>query len=309
MIPGSAPGGAHSQKMLYVATMNIRRLARRALTLSPVALFAVVVFSGSSAAAAPNDIEGVWSFNGGAVAIQPLSDGTFQGTVVTSTTFANCEHPAGQIMWTDMRAQTDGSFWGLHQWYHANCEQDPVLGHTAWRVLQNASGARTLKVCFNNPGGSTQPTIAADGKEANVTFGCTVSTPLASLPTVGGEGPGSGAGNSGTQGVLFSQTVILPSTKACVSQTSLKIKLKDPKYDPLKEVVVKINGKKVADVKGIKRFKQGVTLKKLPSGTYKISVVATTVLNQHLSGSQTYHSCTKGSGNIKLHRVVKARHA
>jgi hypothetical protein len=290
--------------------MNIRQLARRALTSSPILLVAVLALGGSvAAAAAPNDIEGVWSFNGGAVAVQALSDGTFQGTVVTPTTFANCQHPAGQVMWTDMRPQTDGSFWGLHQWYHGpSCEQDPVLGRTAWRVLQHSSGVRTLKVCFNTPSSGTQPTIAADGKEATVTFGCTESAPLAPLPTVSGEAPSQGGGNSGTQGVMFSQTVVLPNAKACVSQTSLKIKLNDPKYDPLKEVVVKINGKKVADVKGVKRLKKGVTLKKLPSGTYKISVVATTVLNQHLSGSQTYRSCTKGSGKIKLHRVVKARH-
>jgi hypothetical protein len=43
-----------------------------------------------------------------------------------------------------------------------------------------------------------------------------------------------------------------------------------------------------------------VTLKKLPSGTYKISVLAITVLNQRLYGSRTYHSCTKSSGVIKL---------
>jgi hypothetical protein len=32
----------------------------------------------------------------------------------------------------------------------------------------------------------------------------------------------------------------------------------------------------------------------------KISVVATTVLKQRLTGSQTYKACTKGSGKIKL---------
>jgi len=51
-----------------------------------------------------------------------------------------------------------------------------------------------------------------------------------------------------------------------------------------------------------------MTLKKLPTGTYKISVVATTVLNQHLSGSHTYKSCTKGSGKIKLKPVKKHHH-
>lgn len=104
-------------------------------------------------------------------------------------------------------------------------------------------------------------------------------------------------------------TVGQPNAKACVSQTSLKIKFKDPKNDPLKEVVVKIASKKVADIKDTKAvkkaLKKGITLKQLPSGTFKISVTATTVLNQHLSGSQTYRSCTKGSGKIKLHKVKK----
>ncbi len=288
-------------------TMNIRLLPRRALKSSPVVLVAVLALSGGDAAATPNDIEGVWSFSGGAIGIQSLSDGRFQGTVVSPTMFANCQHPVGQVMWTDMRPQTDGSFWGLHQWYHgATCEENPQLGLTVWRVLQNSDGARALKVCFNTPGGKSHPTIAANGKEANVTYGCTESSPLAPLPTVSGEDSGKGNSGGGSGVITFSQTVVLPNAKACVSH-SLKIKLKDPKYDPLKEVVVKINGRKVADVKGVKGLKKGVALKALPSGTYKISVVATTVLNQRLSGNQTYRSCTKGSGKIKLHRV-KAHH-
>jgi hypothetical protein len=50
-----------------------------------------------------------------------------------------------------------------------------------------------------------------------------------------------------------------------------------------------------------KAVKKGITLRHLPSGTYKIGVLAITVLNQRLSGSRTYHSCTKSSGVIKLH--------
>jgi hypothetical protein len=70
---------------------------------------------------------------------------------------------------------------------------------------------------------------------------------------------------------------------------------------PLKEVVVKIGSKKVADVKGIKAIKKGLTLKKLPaSGSYKISVTATTLLKKKLTGSQSYKACTKGSGKIGL---------
>ena len=108
--------------------------------------------------------------------------------------------------------------------------------------------------------------------------------------------------------ITFSDTVLLPNAKACVSQTSLKIKLRDPKYDPLKEVLVKINGKQVTDIKGVKRLKKGITLTKLPSGTYKISILATTVLRQRLSGSQTYKSCTTGSGKIGLKGGKKHHH-
>jgi hypothetical protein len=274
--------------------MNIRLLVRRALKSSPIALLAVLAFSGS-ASAATNEIEGVWSFNGGSVAIQPLSNGTFQGTVVTPTKFAACEHPAEQVMWTAMRPQADGSFWGLHQWYKGegtNCEADPVLGPTAWRVLHEPNGAHYLEVCFSHPG-TTQPKIAANGTVTEDTYGCEKSALIEALPIVSGGGSGSG-------GITFSKTVVLPPATGCVAQSSLKIKLKDPKYDPLKEVVVKIGSKKVADVKGVNALKKGITLKKLPSGTYKISVVATTVLNQHLTGSQTYKACSKGSGKIKL---------
>jgi hypothetical protein len=283
---------------------------------SPIAL--VVAFSGS-ASAASNEIEGVWSFGGGSVAIQQLSTGRFQGTVVSATTFATCPHPEGEVMWTNMAIQSDGSLWGFHQWYlGTKCEPDPQLGQTAWRVLKNPDGSRYLKVCFSDPSTDSQPTIAADvkGTAAHDTYGCTQSAALAALPETegsgdpGSSGSGSGSGSGpGSSLITFSQTVILPAAKACISQSSLTIKLKDPKYDPLKEVVVKIGAKKVADVKGVKRLKKGITLKTLPSGTYKISVLATTVLNQHLSGSQSYKSCTKGTAKIKLHGRKPHHHA
>jgi hypothetical protein len=295
--------GAIGSEMLYVPPMNIRLLARRALTSSPIVPLAVLACSGT-AAAATNQIEGVWSFSGGAVAIQPAPSNTFQGVVVSpTTTFGACPHPEGEVIWTNMELQPGGYFLGLHQWYTgkgATCAKDPTLGHTAWRVL-TSSGARVLKVCFNKPGDETQPSIAANGGEANVSYGCEESSPLAALPET--EVPG-GKGNPGSGVITFSKTVVLPPATGCVAQSSLKIALKDPKYDPLKEVVVKLNGKKVADIKGIKAIKKGITLKKLPSsGTYKISVVATTVLKQRLTGSQTYKSCTKGSGKIKLKKV------
>jgi len=326
----------YCEKMLYFQRMNVRSLLRRPLQFALLALIVLSLLgAGATAASAgettgAGEIEGVWSFNGGAVGIQGLPDGTFQGTVVSPTKFAECEHPAGQVMWTEMRLQADGSYWGLHQWFSGkppDCEEPSTLkGPTAWRVIHPAADTRYLKVCFSSPE-TSQPKIAPNGTAEEDTYGCDNSALISELPVVEekggtegkggtgskgetGTGTGSGTPGSGTGGgtITFAKTVVLPNAKACYRQSSLKIALHNPKYDPLKQVVVKINGKQVADVNGIKRLEKGITLKKLPTGTYKVSVVATTVLNQHLSGSRTYKSCTKGSGRIKLTRVKKHHH-
>jgi len=294
--------------MHYVLAMNIRPPARRALISLPVVLLAALAFS-ASAGAATNEIEGVWSFEHGSVAIERVDGGeTFQGKVETETEFAECPHLAGEVMWTDMREQPDGSFWGLHQWFHAGCRlEQQFVGPTAWRVLHNAKGGRYLKVCFSHPGGD-QPEIAPSGVETKPSgfFGCYESSLIEPLPPSSSSSSGSGSG--GGSGVLSTT-----NTKACVSQSTLKLKLKDSKNDPLKQVAISVNGKKVTTVKGVKAIdkalkKGGITLTKLPSGTYKISVTATTVLHKTLTGSQTYKSCTIGSGKIKLKKSGKKKH-
>jgi hypothetical protein len=283
--------------MLYFSRhMNVRSAVRRALLCASFALLALPALGTGALAAGTSEIEGVWSFNGGSVEVQGLENGTFEGTVVTPTTFKSCPHPAKQVMWTGMRLQPDGSYWGYHRWFHgANCEEDPELGPTAWRVLHRTPDTRYLEVCFSTPG-TSQPEIAPDGVATEDTYGCVESALISELSA------GSSNGGSTTAGVT------LPSAKACISQSTLKIALRDPKYNALKEVVVSVNGKKVLTVRGIKRIKRGVVLQKLPSGTYKVSVLAITVLNQRLTGSATYHSCTKGSGKIKLHRRKSHHH-
>jgi hypothetical protein len=257
--------------------MNIRPLARRALTSSPIALLAVLAFSGNVAAATANSIEGVWSFEHGAVAIQALSDGTFQGTVVSPTTFASCPHPVGEVMWTNLKPQADGSYRGFHQWFHGTqCEVIPQLGRTAWRVRENAQGARFLQVCFSNPGNTSQPTIAADGTSAGVTYGCVNSALIAALPT---------------SHVSASKYVILPGNHMCLSHRSFKIHLHDPKNDPLKKVLVILRGRPTVVVRRGHTLVSTIDLRGLPRGTFTVKIRATTVLKHHLSSSRTYHTC------------------
>ncbi len=243
---------------------------------------------GAASAAATTEIERVWSFNGGEVAISS-PNGKLVGIVVTPTKFSECAHKAGEEMWTEMALQPNGSYWGLHQWlFEKTCAPNPERGPTAWRVLQRPDGSKYLLVCFSEPG-KTQPTIEPDGAAAGWTFGCVESAPTALLPVL------AGSGQSGAEQISFGKSVILPKAAVCVRRHSLKLKLRDPKRDPLKEVVVRIGARKVVDVRGVARLKQGIVLKGLPSGTYTIKVVATTVLDQKLSGHRTYHSCGKSS--------------
>jgi hypothetical protein len=267
--------------------LSVRRSTSLLLAIVAIVLLGAGSFSPIAPASPGSPIEEVWSFNGGEVAIQPQAAGVFVGTVVAPTSFAQCTHPVGEQMWTDIRPQPDGSYWGLHQWYFetAECLHNPTLGPTAWRVLEAASGVHYLLVCFSSPGGP-QPTIAANGAVANVTFGCRESMRIAPLPVQAAV-----ASSAGVQS--FRQAVSLPSTRACVSRRDFQIHLQDPNYDPLKEVVVTIGGRRVAVVKRGKVLAATIDLKGLPRGTFTLKIRATTVLGHHLYGSRTYHTCVK----------------
>lgn len=277
--------------------MRSRQTFSRFLVLALLALAAVPVSASGDTASAGvrtgNPIEGVWSFSGGAVAIEGLSDGTYQGTVVNPTKFAVCTHPAGQVMWTAMKEQADGSFWGLHTWFKGGdkCEENPLRGLTAWRVLVGADGARHLVVCFSTPGNVSQPKIDAAGKCTGGTFGPAIeSSPLGGLP---GSDPNGGP-------ITFEKIVRLPSDTSCLKRNSLKIKLRNPQYDPLREVVVKVNGKKFKTVVGTEKLQKPIVLRNLPDGTFKVSIAARTVLNERLRGNRKYTRCGTGSGKIRL---------
>ncbi len=182
-----------------------------------------------------------------------------------------------------MRRQPDGSYWGLHQWFFATeaCIANPVLGPTAWRVLQTSDGSRFLRACFSEPGSNSQPTIAPDGSSANATFGCVDSALIAPLPTVK---PGQ-----------FEKYVTLPSNKTCFGHSLMRIRLRDPKNDPLKKVVVTLRGGKVHRKARLKRHRGTVTatldLRGLSANSFTVTVRLTTVLGDHLSGKRIYRRC------------------
>ncbi|HEY2283735.1 MAG TPA: hypothetical protein VGH60_09325 [Solirubrobacteraceae bacterium] len=248
----------------------------------PLVVVAVALAACATTATAASKIEGIWSFNGGQIAIQPLANGTYAGTVVAETKFAECTHPVGQQIWSNIRLQPDGSYWGFHQWYFetSSCQPNHTLGPTAWRVLEGTGGSHYLRACFSSPG-TSQPTIAASGAGANVTYGCANSALIAPLPT------------AASRSKALRRSVVLPKTSKCFSRRVFQIHLHNPKNDPLKEVVVKIKGRRIAAVRQAGTIVATISLKGLPKGAFTVKIRAVTVLGHSLSESRTYHTCVR----------------
>jgi len=244
-------------------------------------LAAALALVGAASAGASSSIEGVWAFDNGQIAIAPSSNGTFVGTVVQETKFAECAHPVGQQIWTEITAQSDGSYWGHHQWYfEGTCATNPTPGPTAWRVREEPDGSKYLRVCFSPPGAS-QPTIPVGGPEVGVAYGCDDSALTAPLPST--------AAAAGAEAERLS----LPSAKRCASARLFRIHLADPKYDPIKSVLVTIKGREVATVRRGSYVVATIDLKGLPRGAFTVKIRVTTVLGHRLSANRTYHTCAK----------------
>src|SRR5262249_45426515 len=99
-------------------------------------------------------IEGDWHYKGGQVAVRKQPDGSFRGTIVRPTVFERCHHETGELLWTGITAQPDGSYFGLHQWFFdaSRCPRNPTLGLTGFRVLRHGNaGQPFLRVCLSEP--------------------------------------------------------------------------------------------------------------------------------------------------------------
>jgi hypothetical protein len=257
-----------------------RLIAIVAAVMSVSAAFTLGVTSaGASSSSTNTSIEGVWSFNGGQIAVQPEGNGKFEGVVVQPTTFATCTHPAGQKIWKEMTLKVDGSYWGFHQWYKTeSCVENPVLGPSAWRVITQANGSRYLRVCLSSPG-TGQPTIPSGSAGVGASYGCESSTLTAPLAS----------SNVGA----FKDVVSLPDAKKCLSARRFAIHIRNPRYDPFKTVKVTLQGKKVGTALHGQTYLAEINLRGLPRGAFTVRIKGTTFRGNHLSGSRTYHTCVK----------------
>lgn len=272
---------------------------RSSLLLAIVAAILLLTV-GVATAAGTSSIEGVWSFDGGQIAVEPEGGGDFKGIVVQRTTFATCTHPVGEAIWTKMAPQPDGSYEGFHQWFKEGekCVKDPAfVGPAAWRVLQASDGAKSLLVCLSHPG-TTQPTIPPGSNGIGSTYKFSAEKPcLESALTAPLASSSVGS---------FKQVVSLPkAVKKCLSARKFAIHIADPKFDPFKTIVVTLKGHKLKVVHHGSVYTATVNLTHLPAGTFTVKIGATTFRGNHLHGTRTYHTCAKKPKKSKPKKLTR----
>ena len=249
---------------------------------------ALALLAAAPAAAQTDPIEAVWTFSGGQVGVDRQPDGTFVGTVVRETTLSRCPHKVGEKMWTELRPQPDGQYFGKHQ-YLRDSDCGPVArGNTAYRVLTRPDGTRFLRVCFSKPENpELQPSIAPDGSNTNTNDDCVDSDFVSPLPSTPPK---------------LSQVVsgLPPQRRGCASRRRFPIRLKEPPGDALASARMTRNGKRIPVVRRDGRFRSVIDLRGLPSGRYTFRIVAQTVRGRTISGSRRYRTCgrVRRIGNV-----------
>ena len=109
----------------------------------------VVATSSALASSTPAPIEGTWFFQNGQVSVQQTGTNTFQGTVVSPTSFTGCTHPVGQVIWQIQGSGT--SYTGTHVWFKSGCEPNPG-GQSTWKIVDTSPTQYTLTFCTASPG-------------------------------------------------------------------------------------------------------------------------------------------------------------
>jgi hypothetical protein len=248
-----------------------------------LAATALILLGTVSIAQADSPIEGVWSFNGGKVAVEANADGSFRGVIVAPTKFSQCFHPVGEEVWSEIRIQSDGSYWGLHQWYFetSECVPNPERGLTAFRVITAGDGSKNLEVCFSEPGSKSQPKIPPSGSPSGATYGCSNSARISPLPSV--------------EPADAPKYILLPGNGLCLTRPKLKVRLRNPAGDPIVQAKVLLRSGKIRRRAKLTQKSNGIVatlnLRRLTKPKFTVSVKVTTALGHRLKRKRVYRLC------------------
>jgi hypothetical protein len=234
-----------------------------------VAGAAMLALAGPARAAEP--IEGSWFYESGQVLVEATAPGTFKGTVVKPTQFSACTHPVGQVMW--QISGSGGAYTGTHTWFHnADCSEFPG-GQSTWNITSTDPANFTLRFCSVEPGKGA-PTFDPAGNPIAPTSCNELKRALPPQPKP-----------------TFKSVVSLPKqSRKCRSRRNFRIRLREPKADPLVRATVHVNGKRVRVLFGA-RLTAPVDLRNLPKGRYTVKIVATTASGQVIQGTRRYRTC------------------
>ena len=110
-------------------------------------------------------------------------------------------------------------------------------------------------------------------------------------PPTGGGGGGSGGGSAAARGASFDQLVRLPSAKRCVR--SLRIRARRFKADPVRSLVVRVNGKRAGRARGTAKARRGVRVRRLPRKRFAVVVEVRTKSGRKTAGQRFYRGCAR----------------
>jgi hypothetical protein len=245
---------------------------RRARALCVAGAAAATIAAGAGPARAAEPIEGSWRFGSGEVLVQATAPGTFQGTVVKATQFsATCPNPAGQVLW--QIAGRGAAYAGTHVWHGEDCSGKPG-GQATWTITSSDPANLTLRFCTAPPGGGP-PMVDAAGNPLMGTE-CHDLKRFPALPKP-----------------KFETIASLPKqTRTCRSRRDFRIRLREPKADPLVRATVHVNGRRVRLLAGA-RLTAPVNLRGLPTGRYTVKIVATTASGRVIQGTRRYRTCAR----------------
>jgi hypothetical protein len=130
-------------------------------------------------------------------------------------------------------------------------------------------------------GGGQQPPSGGGGGPAAP---APASASPAGVPAAPAK-PVSGAGVTKLDAV-----VTFPSTKSCASRRSFGIRLRVPKGAGVQQAIVKVNGRRVAVLKGA-RLRSTVDLRTLPKGRFTVSIELRLATGKVLKGERRYRTC------------------
>jgi hypothetical protein len=98
-----------------------------------------------------------------------------------------------------------------------------------------------------------------------------------------------------------------PPTRACVDKRKFKLQAHTPRGGKLLRIVVFVNDKRVATLKGKKARRGRIVLNKLKPlrGRYKVTVVVYGTKGYRRISTRVYKGCKKGKPHTRTHRGGK----